>query len=89
MPPAKVVSMGVFEQIRWERDIAIEQLKDYGVGFGEKKKDLVEVVRCKDCKYGKKIDDESVKCALIDGKDWCCNNDFCSDGVRRTGNENL
>ena len=29
-------SMIVLEQIRWERDIAIDQLKDLGISFGEK-----------------------------------------------------
>ena len=30
------VSLGVFEQVKWERDVAIEQLKELGYGFGEK-----------------------------------------------------
>lgn len=30
--------------------MAIEQLEDYGVGFGEKA-DVVRVIRCKDCKF--------------------------------------
>lgn len=42
-PAADVVSIGVHQQVRWERDTAIEQLEEYGVCFGEKKKDLVEV----------------------------------------------
>ena len=50
-PAVDVVSIGVLEQVRWERDVAIEQLAEYGVCFGEKKKDLVEVIRCKDCKH--------------------------------------
>lgn len=33
-----VVSRGVFEQVMWERDVAIEQLKDLGYGLGEKPK---------------------------------------------------
>lgn len=33
-----------FEQIEWERNIAIKQLKDLGYSLGEKKK------TCKDCK---------------------------------------
>lgn len=32
------VSREVFEQIMWERDVAIEQLKELGYGFGEKPK---------------------------------------------------
>ena len=42
-PAIDAVSREVFEQVQWERDIAITQLAEYGVGFGEKKKDLVEV----------------------------------------------
>ena len=29
-------SLIVLDQIRWERDIAIEQLKELGISFGEK-----------------------------------------------------
>ena len=35
-PSDDMVSRGVFEQIMWERDIAIEQLKELGYGLGEK-----------------------------------------------------
>ena len=38
------------EQFIWERDVAIEQLESYGVGFAEKA-DVVRVVRCINCKY--------------------------------------
>lgn len=38
-----VVSMGVLEQVMWERDVAIGQLAEYGIGFGEKKRDLAKV----------------------------------------------
>ena len=40
------------EQLRWERDLAIQQLKDLGYGLGEKPRTQPEIVRCKDCKYG-------------------------------------
>lgn len=30
------VSIGVFEQVKWERDVALEQLKELGYGLGEK-----------------------------------------------------
>ena len=33
-----MVSRGVFEQVMWERDVAIEQLKELGYGLGEKPK---------------------------------------------------
>lgn len=34
--PCDTVSRGVFEQVMWERDVAIEQLKELGYGLGEK-----------------------------------------------------
>ena len=33
-----MISRGVFEQVMWERDVAIEQLKDLGYRLGEKPK---------------------------------------------------
>lgn len=41
-PTADVVSKKAYEQVKWERDTAIEQLKSYGVGFCENA-DVVEV----------------------------------------------
>ena len=46
----ELISKGVYEQVRWERDIAISQLESYGVDLGQKA-DVVKVVRCKDCKH--------------------------------------
>ena len=37
-PSNDMVSRGIFEQVMWERDVAIEQLKDLGYGLGEKPK---------------------------------------------------
>lgn len=34
-----VVSLGTYEQVRWERDVAISQLEELGYGFGEKIRD--------------------------------------------------
>ena len=48
-PPVSVVAWDVYEQVRWERDIAISQLKELGIGLGQIMPDMVEVVRCKDC----------------------------------------
>lgn len=40
MPHADVVSRTLFEQIKWERDIAIQQLEDEGLQFcGERRTD--------------------------------------------------
>ena len=35
-PGNDTVSLGVFEQVRWERDVAIDQLKQLGYELGEK-----------------------------------------------------
>ena len=50
--PNKAVPPSLAEVYKWERDIALSQLEEYGIGFAEKKRDdLVEVVRCKDCRH--------------------------------------
>ena len=53
VPTADVASRELFEQIKRERDIAMAQLEEHGIAFGMKKEytDVVEVVRCKDCKW--------------------------------------
>lgn len=43
-PTIDVVSVGVLEQYKWERDVAIAQLEELGIGFGQVKPDI-EVVR--------------------------------------------
>ena len=44
-PAVDAVSKSLYDQIKLERDIALEQLNELGISFGEK------MVRCKDCKY--------------------------------------
>ena len=48
-PTIDAVSPSVVEQYKWERDTAIAQLEELGIGFGQKKPDMVEVVRCREC----------------------------------------
>lgn len=43
-PTIDVVSKDVYDQIRWERDVAIAQLEELGIGFGQVKPDM-EIVR--------------------------------------------
>jgi hypothetical protein len=50
-PTIDAVSPGVLEQYKWERDTAIAQLEELGIGFGQKKPDMVEVGRCTDCRH--------------------------------------
>ena len=56
---ADVVARAAYDQVAWERDLAIEQLReDYGVGLGEKKPaDVVELKhgRCPVCNGEKAI----------------------------------
>lgn len=35
-PALEVVPKGLYDQIKWERDVAIDQLTSYGVSLGEK-----------------------------------------------------
>ena len=44
---------GAIEQIRWERDMAMQQLAEHGIPFGGKADDVFKVCRCKDCKWYK------------------------------------
>lgn len=46
-----LVPLEVWKQTAWERDIAIGQLEEHGITFGCIAPDVLEVVRCKDCKY--------------------------------------
>lgn len=39
VPAADVVSREQFEQMKWERDIALEQLRTYGIPFGWRKEE--------------------------------------------------
>ena len=68
-----------YEQVKWECDVAIEQLESYGVSLGEKA-DVVKVVRCKDCKGSRKLI-TSYFCGItgmtMDALD------FCSCGERK------
>lgn len=41
-PTADVVPSAVLEQVMWERDMALETLKEHGIGFCEKS-DMVEI----------------------------------------------
>lgn len=50
--------------------------------------DAVEVVRCKDCKYHRRVDWGMGDCEYPNGFKWIAyDNDFCSRGERREDNE--
>lgn len=81
LKPVPVVSRALLDQIRWERDVAIEQLNKIGKELGEKMDDVAPVVRCKDCKF-LMFSDCYGECrrghfGIVSP------NDYCSGGVRK------
>lgn len=38
LPSADAVSKGVFDQIKWERDVALQTLEEHGIGLGAEPK---------------------------------------------------
>lgn len=82
LPVIDVVEKDIYEQVRFERDVAIGQLKELGIGLGEKKpKDLERVARCEDCKFSDSC--EQVM-DLYDGMEWHSNPIYyCSYGERK------
>ena len=63
-------------------DTALDVLKKVSDWLDEERSvDAVEVVRCKDCKYGTKFSSERIECRLECGLLY--NDDFCSYGERR------
>lgn len=79
-PTLEAIPKGAYEQVKWERDMAVQQLNDYGVQLGEKA-DCVRVVRCRECKYSDQYTENHVYCneyqtvKVIDG--------FCDFGKSR------
>lgn len=83
------ISQKAYEQVKWERDTAIEQLKSYGVGFCEEK-DVVPVVRCKNCKHWWEENELCLHPKCCHGKVavvFANSTHFCSYGERKTNNE--
>ena len=99
--PADVVSVSAYKQVMLERDTAVEQLKQIGKDIREViddvvhlqrllSADVVQVVRCRDCKYVRKYrSEESAKkfgqvYECVRYTIHCPNpDDFCSYGKRR------
>lgn len=82
LPSTDAVSKGVVEQFRWERDVAMAQLEEYGIPFGTNKdEDVVRVIRCKDCIHYESDGGAMMICNITDMV--CDNDDYCSYGERR------
>ena len=82
-PTVDAVPVKGVEQLKWERDTAIQQLEEHGIPFCGKAEDVVRVVRCKDCKFYSRCTDHQGICTnrYMDGfivPDW-----YCADGERK------
>ena len=75
--PADVVPKSIYEQTKWERDFAEKRADDMSKLI--RNKDVVEVVRCKDCKYHDEFSSKCNKLHLTPMRP----NYFCSFGERR------
>ena len=64
-PAADVVSLAVFEQVKWERDTALQTLEEHGIGSGQM------------AKHGewKEIDNVAIEHGMltVKGTTWRCN----------------
>ena len=73
---------GYIDQIRWERDTAIQQLAELGYSLGEKPRTQPEIIRCKDCDWWtKQADSLQGRCArhgIYPTGEW-----FCAGAERR------
>lgn len=83
IPAVDAVERGVFEQVTWERDIAVKQLADIGKSLGEKMDDVTKVVRCPKCRHS---DFGGTYCKL--DKDEVHPSYFCGRGQRREEERN-
>lgn len=85
----QIASGSIFEQVKWERDIALEQLRSIGAELGMVMDDYERVVRCKNCPLADKIIDRFgnryYRCVTgrYHDADW-----FCADGAKQGGNRN-
>lgn len=79
-PTIDAVTVGAYEQTRWERDMAISQLEEIGKSLCEKMDNVATVVRCKDCKH------RDAENGFCEGRGWPMqlvpDDGFCDKGER-------
>ena len=75
LPTADIVPRSAYDQIRLERDIAIEQLKELGYGLGEK------IIHCQDCVHAEFHGSANPLCNLYYGMGEY--DGYCSQGERK------
>lgn len=66
-PEIDAVPKKTYDFVKWERDVALSQLENYGVQLGEKA-DVERIVRCKDCQYAHKYSNtlRSIYCSMLE-----------------------
>lgn len=83
-----VVSREAYEQIVWERDVALQQLGMIGKGLASKMDDVAHIIRYKDCKHYYAYPDYYRTCHEyyeVDGvTKIMAADDFCSHAERKT-----
>lgn len=82
-----VVSKELYEQIKWERDVALKQLERIGVSLGEKTDNIVSVVRCGECAYAKKLLVFENFYSCLTNETFVSENDYCSYGEPKESEE--
>lgn len=75
-PAVDAVSRSVFEQIKWERDCAMQQLKDHGIPFGgiapavDAREEMIELLLSGDktvqCEHSQEVNCDGTKCAFCE-----------------------
>ena len=79
IPSADVVPKSIYEQTKWERDFAEKRSDDMSKLV--RNKDIVAVVRCKDCKHHRYQDGIPYCSRKAYGWGWK-DDDYCSFGER-------
>lgn len=81
VPAVDAVERAVYEQVVWERDLAVKQLADIGKSLGEKMDDVAKLVRCRECRLHGICSTEDV----FRFADLSEENRYCGAGKRRGG----
>lgn len=73
----------LYLQVKWEHDVAMAQLEEHGIPFCGIASDVVQVVRCGECKRFFRIfkEDESGFCMHLDR--WRNVDCYCENGKRK------
>ena len=82
---ADYISREALLEKAWDADtrVGYVQVADVGDILAAPAADVVEVVRCRDCKYRRKNDENEPYCIAKDGLSDPWDDEFCSHGERK------